>query len=697
MNLNVAVVFSCSCRSIFHAVLKSRTRENMPKNVSTFKAAWQDQHDWLIPVQGQPTKAKCKLCGKEFSVANSGLGQVKQHAETEKHKQVSNTRSGTSSQRLLLPRSSDDGAISLSATPSVSFSTEEQTLRAEILWAMKCAQSNFSFSSNTNLASVFRAMFPDSEIARNYGMSESKIKYVLAFGVAPYVRERLIDDLQSCPFTFLFDETTTSQVKKQYDGYVQYESRQYKKIITHYAGSLFLGHCTAEQLKSHFFEFGESLKWDLKYLLHIGMDGPNVNKSFHKTLENELLTVHGKKILNIGTCNLHPVHTAFSKGLAKLNFDLDKLPHNLHFFFKFSAARRQDFALSELETELEAQQMLRHVSSRWLSLKKVLARILQQFVNLQQYFLQFLPKEKNFDREIKNTERYIAIAKALKAGDETKLYMAFATYLAGILEEFLLRFQSSEPMIHLLYDGFGQTMFDLMSNFVPRDALHDGNRRLEAKDLGLLDVKSLRMSVHDVNPGTEARHLIAKLEANNKNIDLVKHEIRSCYEEMVIYLQKHFPHGSTFLRDARALHPDSKRKCNSQAAFGRLAYMMSSVLNNTGIYVKPAAQFSDDIRRQHSQYETVDFAYTPSQSIDNYWTTVGEYVGADGKPRFAELATLAKNCLCVSHGNAEAERGFSVNKRLLQDRTQLNEKTIVAMRIIKETLVQHGGDVSIIS
>ncbi len=38
---------------------------------------------------------------------------------------------------------------------------------------------------------------------------------------------------------------------------------------------------------------------------------------------------------------------------------------------------------------------------------------------------------------------------------------------------------------------------------------------------------------------------------------------------------------------------------------------------------------------------------------------------------------------CLTHGNAEPERGFSVNKYILQHREGLHEETIVALRMIK--------------
>ena len=53
----------------------------------------------------------------------------------------------------------------------------------------------------------------------------------------------LMKILSEIPFTFKFDETTTSQIKKQYDGYIQYWYRKHGKVLSAYVGSLFLGHC----------------------------------------------------------------------------------------------------------------------------------------------------------------------------------------------------------------------------------------------------------------------------------------------------------------------------------------------------------------------------------------------------------------------------------------------------------------------
>ena len=59
-------------------------------------------------------------------------------------------------------------------------------------------------------------MFPDSNIAKQFNQQETKAKYTTQFGIAQYVKEKMILDVSNKPFSFKFDETTTSQIKKQY-------------------------------------------------------------------------------------------------------------------------------------------------------------------------------------------------------------------------------------------------------------------------------------------------------------------------------------------------------------------------------------------------------------------------------------------------------------------------------------------------
>lgn len=106
---------------------------------------------------------------------------------------------------------------------------------------------------------------------------------------------------------------------------------------------------------------------------------------------------------------------------------------------------------------------------------------------------------------------------------------------------------------------------------------------------------------------------------------------------------------------------------------------------------KTAEDFADQIKRQFSHFQTENIVF--DLPIDRFWKSVAEFKGLDGKLCFLELAELSLHCLCISHGNAVPERGFSLNKYLLEDRSSMKERTIEALRLTKEFILLHGNKV----
>ena len=129
-------------------------------------------------------------------------------------------------------------------------------------------------------------------------------------------------------------------------------------------------------------------------LLHLGMDGPNVNLAFEQKLKVHMQESSRVDFLQIGTCSLHPVHTGFKNGLKELDFPFDSFFHDLSFFFHLSSARREDFRSIENVTDIIAHFMKKHGPTRWLFMKLVGVRVLEQLANLKEHFLKFLPRQK---------------------------------------------------------------------------------------------------------------------------------------------------------------------------------------------------------------------------------------------------------------------------------------------------------------
>lgn len=64
----------------------------------------------------------------------------------------------------------------------------------------------------------------------------------------------------------------------------------------------------------------------------------------------------------------------------------------------------------------------------------------------------------------------------------------------------------------------------------------------------------------------------------------------------------------------------------------------------------------------------------------------------EGSKKYQRLSALARCALTLSHGNADPERGFSVNKHLLNIHgSAVGEQTIHALRLVKDFIVRSEG------
>ena len=83
----------------------------------------------------------------------------------------------------------------------------------------------------------------------------------------------------------------------------------------------------------------------LTQMLTLGSDGPNVNKTIWREMEQKIREVYPgfQGLVDVGTCNIHIVHHTFSKGLEKYRKAAEQLLIDLHSLFKYSAARGEDY------------------------------------------------------------------------------------------------------------------------------------------------------------------------------------------------------------------------------------------------------------------------------------------------------------------------------------------------------------------
>ena len=348
--------------------------------------------------------------------------------------------------------------------------TKYQILNAEFLQAPNMVDRNHLFFSANGDSYRFKKMFRDLQIAAKYSQGETKPKYVVQFGLAPFVKDELITDVQKTPYSCKFDKTTNSQLKKQYDGYVSFFSKKLRKIVTLYCGTLFVGHCMADNLVDIFFEFVRDLGLDFNLLLALGINGPNVNKSFKSKLAEELQ----KRSATHGYWYMYYSHSKQTfEGIKCLKgyVNVDQFAIDLHFFFKLSATRREDYRGVSKLTDVTTHYVIKHCQNCWLSLDKVLVKITEQYGNLKEYYLKTLPTLPGFKGEngVNQAERYKRIANVLTS-KTALVYMSFIVYMCQDFKEFVVPLQSTKLKIHLLYAKCATLVKDLLSRYVKNDS-----------------------------------------------------------------------------------------------------------------------------------------------------------------------------------------------------------------------------------
>ena len=270
---------------------------------------------------------------------------------------------GRSSQKTLLSTSSSNLTVGLSP--------KDQVSKAEVLQALKIG--NMSFAS-VAMQKDSKKCFQTVQLQKKYSQGEKKTKYTIQYGILLYLKFKLLEDLSDTPFVFKFDETTNSQVKKQYDGYIRYISSVTNQMTTAYVGSLFVGHCNTEDLLDHFFEFIKDLNLNTDLLLSIGMDDPNVNKSFETSLIAKLEGEKGNSLIPIISCPLHIVNNGFGASMKKIKvMNIGQFLIDVHFNFKLSSAWWEDYKEVQELTDVTAEYLLKYCSTRWLHIGDIVS------------------------------------------------------------------------------------------------------------------------------------------------------------------------------------------------------------------------------------------------------------------------------------------------------------------------------------
>lgn len=673
---------------------------------------------WLEAVKGVPTASFCRPCHKTIVLSNMGRRALDSHATSKKHIQSISTGMKSSDIKdffhgLKGPvvktenphennKASEDGneentidesslvipppppvagvsqdpncqtdqhnitEIVQPAPPLSRWLQSKESRKAEILWTLKCVQNHQSFRDNEHTSQLFQNMFWDSNIARQYSLGKTKMAYLTTFGLSPYFKDMLLNNVrQSDFFMVIFDEAFNDILQKeQMDILVRFWRAD--EVVTRYLGSQFLGSAKSEDLL-------QALKagiagLDLRKLIQIGMDGPNVNLKLHKLFVEDRKKIDPDlpELIDIGTCSLHVVHGALQTGIKKSNWELDQLLKSLWWLFHNTYQRRTSY------TEITKSTLfpLHFCSTRWVEDAAVATRAIEIWPNIKKYVTEIVKRKQS---EIPSCSSFNVVREAVQTDKLVVAKLEMFRFIAGMMKPFLTKYQDEKPLVIFLGTDLALLMSDLMELFVKPEVLNENRTGYK---LANLDVSANVKSPKQINIGSGARLALQQSEAS----ELQKLDFMNCCSKMLVAvvtkLQERCPLKYSFLRAFRVFNPKVMVENPTASLQTVTSKLVSSKQRTIDDCDAAELQYERLVREEKVRLENFD----PNvQRLDEFFHDL-----LSGKQEYHELWKLIQFVLVLSQGQAAAERSFSVNDDILLP--NMKSETLCAIKTVYDAI-----------
>jgi hypothetical protein len=649
----------------------SRTLSNVAN------AEWLRKHDLET--------AYCTICQCTVSVVK-GYQAVENHSRSKKHNDNVSAKLPKSQLEIKVPTLNSHSQTTNEASPLAPqnevdvrpslelYCRNDATSRAEILWILKVATSNYSLRSCDNIPQLFNEMFRNSLETKSMTLNRTKARYLLTEASGPYFYNKLISEIRASEvyYTVMFDETCNSANRKELQVATRYWSKSENKVIISHLQTFFLGSATAKIIFDHICLTLKNADLSWAKLLMVGSDGPNVNKTVFSLLNEEAkkLRSNSRGLLSIGSCNIHKVHNAFAKGLEEVGGETSEFIIALrNFIYKFPN-REDDFRSIQEKLQLPTVKIPKHVSVRWLTVRDCLKIIIEQMPAIREYFSNFIPKNKP---ELMNS-RLFKIVNGFLLKETYKAELEFVYSIASTFTTVTERFQSSsEVLIQSLYSEIRQLYVTLLNRVRKPSSI--SFITFDRSKLDLLPVK-------DVKVPQKVKDEISKIKERNRLEFLLA--CQKSYLVMAEYLYNKcigIPEVAV-LRFLRFLKPNNIQVTeNTNSTFLEDVAKVSQLLNLDEIDNTSLEDECALLRSERSVFENKS-----KKTVMEFWNKVFALKCESGIGKYPNLTLLVQACFTLSHGNSDVERGFSISGDILTD-----SKTAMSVELLNAILNTRSG------
>ena len=394
----------------------------------------------------------CTYCNEHISIGHGGKNDVKRHVERPKH--VENARlardSGVQARLTDLPWSA-----------SSSHSFQDLVTKAEVLFAQFIAEHNLPFSVGDHLTKLVKKAFPDSKIAERFQCGHTKTAAIINKALAQHYMEAIIPTARDGPITIMMDESNKRSDDKACAILVKMIDPTTFCVVNRF---LDMPVCNIPTSANLFSVLEATLsKYNILWssIKGFSSDTASVMVGKHNSVLSRVREATDNHVFDFG-CVSHIANLCANSLTKALHFPVEDLLIDTYYFFHGSSKRREDYKEFQLFTGVEMEEILKHVSTRWLSLERCVGRILSQWGALRSYF------NSHSDRERPGKVKRCAEAYA----DETvKLLCYFVHFALGRLNRFNQVFQSDGCQVLELESATKELLKAYLLKFVKADVV----------------------------------------------------------------------------------------------------------------------------------------------------------------------------------------------------------------------------------
>jgi hypothetical protein len=338
------------------------------------------------------------------------------------------------------------------------------------------------------------------------------------------------------------------------------------------------------------------------------------------------------------------------------------------YYLDKSSKRQHSFKNCQLLLDLKESKILKHVSTRWLSITKCLQRILDNWDALYDFFKKEEEKAKGFAQTEKAKKMRV-----LYQSPTNQLYCLFLVETLKAFDVVNTELQSDEPKVHVMQTRLLRLLRTLSDSFLKPAVVGRGVSQIDFSKLMPYEFKADR----DIIIGEPATAFIAdpKSHLRPEKVKQFYSEAKQFFKVSCAYLKSKLPIDSLPLGHATVADPKKREK----AEFSSLRFFVDKFPA-----MLPEGSTMTDLQREFAAYQRTDVSSCMVDRTDITWGNIAKLEDEDGERLFQILPAVMCSVLTIPHSSAHCERIFSmVRKNKTDHRSSMHEDTLEAVLINK--------------